>query len=96
MPLEESGRFGKLLRNPRKRKYQEIEEDKVDENIISLKKMNIQKDQTIEELKGMISKFEHERLELMEDQDKLAKLYQMGVIDSKGTLFHSKKIAMMT
>ena len=32
----------------------------------------------------MISKFEHERLELMENQDKLAKLYQMGVIDSKG------------
>ena len=47
-------------------------------------KLNEQKDQTIEKLKGMIEKFHQEKLNYAEDMDKLAKLYEMGIIDSKG------------
>ena len=32
----------------------------------------------------MIDKFESKRLGFIEDQEKLEKLYQMGVIDNKG------------
>ena len=68
----------------RKRKFNEIEENKNDEKVELLSKQNKQKEQTIEKLKEMIQKFELERLELIEDQDKLARLYELGVIDSKG------------
>ena len=56
--LEENRRFSRLLKNPRKRKHDEIEEDKIPEDLDSLKMVNIKKDQTIQELKDMISKFE--------------------------------------
>ena len=42
------------------------------------------KDQIIENLKGMIEKFQQEKLNYEEDMDKFAKLYEMGIIDSKG------------
>ena len=47
-------------------------------------KLNEQKDQTIEKLKRMIEKFQQEKLNYAEDMDKLAKLYDIGIIDSKG------------
>ena len=72
--------------NPQKRKYFEIEEDKVADSFTDLKKMNTQNDQTINELKKMIDKFETERLGFIEDHKKLGKLYDMGVIDSNGDL----------
>ena len=47
-------------------------------------KLNEQKDQTIENIKGMIENFQQEKLNYAEDMDKLAKLYDMKIIDSKG------------
>ena len=76
--LEESGRFSQLLKNSRKRKHHEIEEDKVPEDLDSLKELNAQKDQTIQELKEMISKFQIDRLGFIEDQEKLEKFYDLG------------------
>ena len=46
----------------------------------------MQKDKTIEELKDLVNKFKNERLGFVEDQKKLSKLYEMGVIDSQGDL----------
>ena len=34
----------------------------------------------------MVNKFKNERLGFVEDQKKLSKLYEMGVIDSQGDL----------
>ena len=49
-----------------------------------LSKQNKQKEQSIEKLKEINQKFELERLEFIEDHDKLVRLYELGVIDSKG------------
>ena len=65
--LEENGRFNRLLKNPRKRKHDEIEEDKIPEDLDSLKTGEYKEGSNNTELKDMISKFETERLELVED-----------------------------
>ena len=86
--LEENERYSRLLKNSRKRKHDEIEEDKILEDLDSLKIVNIKKDQSIQKLKDMISKFETERLKLVEDHEKLVKLYEMRIIDSNGDSIH--------
>ena len=49
-----------------------------------LKKDNEAKTEAVRNLKMKLQDIEHQRLELLESQDKLARLYEMGVIDSKG------------
>ena len=65
-------------------KYHKIEEDKFPKDIASLKKMNMLKDQAIDELKRTINKFESERLGFFKYHDKLIKLNELGIIDNKG------------
>ena len=62
-----------------------IEEDKefVMERPEIIEKI-MQKQKIIDELKLKVDKFEQERIRLFEDQAKLAKLYEMGCIDSHG------------
>ena len=77
-PLEEHGRFSSLLMNFSKRRYFEIEEEKVLKDQDLLKKLSTQKNQTIEGLKGIITKFKTERLGFIKDQDRLSKLFHTG------------------
>ena len=49
-----------------------------------IKEKMIKKQKIIDELKLKVDKFEQERIRLFEDQTKLAKLYEMGFIDSHG------------
>ena len=43
----------------------------------------MQKDKIIEDLKKIISNFEIIKIEFIEDRDKLAKLDEFGIIDSR-------------
>ena len=49
-----------------------------------LEKINREKDSLISDLKRKILTFENEKLELLDDRAKLARLYEMGLIDSSG------------
>ena len=51
---------------------------------MKLKKENIVKDNIINNLKNHMRKFETERLDLLDERPKLAKLYDMGLIDNSG------------
>ena len=70
----------------RKRKYQEmIEEDKEFRKEYAEEKEKHKAQTTIiNDLKSKIERFEHERIILLEDQAKLAKLFDMGYIDNHG------------
>ena len=73
-----------MIKTGRKRKWHEIEEDKDDGRITRLRKENEAKDEAVHNLKIKLQEFEQQRVELLENQDKLARLYEMGIIDSKG------------
>ena len=49
-----------------------------------LKRDNEAKTEDVRNLKMQLQDIEHQRLELLESQDKLARHYEMRVIDSKG------------
>ena len=51
---------------------------------MKLKKENIEKDDIINNIKNHMRKFETERLDLLDERAKLAKLYDMGLIDNSG------------
>ena len=71
--------------NSRKRKHHEIEEkDKTEHENKDLEKEFKKKQSVIEDLISKVNQFESERIKLLEDQSKLAKLYEMGVIDDHG------------
>ena len=82
--LEQKGRFSHSIKTGRKRKWHEIEEDKDDGRIVRLRKENEAKDEAVHNLKIKLQEFEQQREELLENQDKLARLYEMRIIDSKG------------
>ena len=46
--------------------------------------MNTKKDEIIETLKSQIDQFELEKIDLLIDSKKLERLYDQGIIDSKG------------
>ena len=60
------------------------EEENKSFEIHSLKRNNKEKDELINELKTKIVSFESEKLMMLDDRAKLAKLYDMGLIDSAG------------
>ena len=70
--IEENGRPTSLLKNPRKIKYPEIEEEE-NFQIETLKfKEQIDQDQkVIKDLKDQIDKFEKEKILFLEDSEKL-------------------------
>ena len=49
-----------------------------------LKEQKKEKDEALEELKEQVKKFEKLNMDYLEDELRLAKLYEMGAIDSKG------------
>ena len=61
-----------------------MEEDKEQFRFSNLKKELWDKVKLIESLKDQVERYEKERAELMSDQDKLVKLYDMDIIDCKG------------
>ena len=79
-----SGRFSNLLKQPRKELEVAKEKVKGFTHSADLKRLSKEKDDLIDELKQKISNFEYERLELIDDRSKLARLYDMGLIDSAG------------
>ena len=63
---------------------QDVEEEKSGIEIQNLKRANREKDELIKMLKGKIVGFESEKLEFLDDRSKLAKLFELGLIDSEG------------
>ena len=57
------------------------EEDKIEHGNKNLEK---RVKNFIDDLISKVNQFESERIKLLEDQSKLAKLYEMGVIDYHG------------
>ena len=66
---EKNEKFSSILKNIKKRIHFEIEDDKRDYE--ELKKMSTEKDEAIENLKSQINQFEHERIELLMNSEKL-------------------------
>ena len=60
------------------------EEVKGSVEISKLRQSNKDKDELINTLKKKLISFEDEKLSLLEDRGKLAKLYDLGLIDSAG------------
>ena len=74
-----------MIKTGRKRKWHEIEEDKDDGRIDRLREEeNEAKVEAVHNLKMKLQEFEQQSVELLENQDKLARLYEIGIIDSKG------------
>ena len=82
--IGQAGRFSQLLRSKRKRNLEEVEKDREELFANELKRANKEKEKAIEELKDQIEEFEKLKMNYFEDRSKLSKLYEMGVIDSKG------------
>ena len=62
----------------------EEEEEKEVVEVRKLKQSNKDKDELISELKKELICFKNERLSMLEDREKLAKLYELGLIDDAG------------
>ena len=61
-----------------------MEEDKSTLGVEEIKQQLNSKQRIIEQLKSEVDKFERERIHLLDDQTKLAKLYDMGLIYDRG------------
>ena len=78
----QNGRFSQLLRPSRKRRREDLEEEtkeRYDESLESVKK---EKDKAIDNLKEQIAKLENLKKKYLENEDKLHKLFDLGVIDN--------------
>ena len=62
------------------------EEEKKLSSVMKLKRENIENDSIINNLKNQIREFKTERFDLLDERAKLAKLQDMGLIDSVGDL----------
>ena len=60
------------------------EEEKKLSSVMKLKRENIENDSIINNLKNQIREFKTERFDLLDERAKLAKLQDMGLIDSVG------------
>ena len=67
-----------------KRRRKDFEEEKHQRTIEEFEKINKEKIKAIDELKEQIEKFESLKVKFIEDEDKLHRLYEMGIIDSAG------------
>ena len=61
-----------------------MERDEYDKNYNELEKNSKKKDKTIRDLIEKVVQFEEVKLKWDESQEKLGKLYELGVIDSQG------------
>ena len=68
-----------------------MEEDKLDDKLEIIQKISNQKDKTISDLRSRIYEFEDQIQALLEDQDKLTRLYEMGIIDGNGEYIPTKE-----
>ena len=84
MPLGSRGRFSNLFKQSKQEPESSKEEVTSSVDIRRLRKQSKEKDQIIGSLKMKISDFEDERLLYLEDNSKLVKLFDMGLIDSAG------------
>ena len=82
--IEEKGKFGRLLAPGRKIKYWEMERDDKEKSLVTLQKLNEQKDKAISKMEQQLKDYELQKLDLIDSEEKLAKLYHMGIIDSNG------------
>ena len=68
-----------------------MEEDKLDGKLETIQKISDQKDKTISDLRSRIYEFEDQIQALLEDQDKLTRLYEMRIIDDNGEYIPTKE-----
>ena len=87
--IEDKGRFGKLLAPGRKRKAWEVERDHNYTTTKMLEKDNKSKDKVIQMLREEVKDFNDNALKLVEAEEKLARLYEMGIIDSSGEVLRA-------
>ena len=59
-----------------------MEHDEKEKTLVTLEKQNQQKDKIISEMKQQLRDFEEQKLEFIESEEKLCKLYHHGIIDS--------------
>ena len=71
--IGEKGRIAKFIAPGGKRKYWEMERYAQEKNLLAVEKEAKEKDKIIDDLSKQIRKFEEEKLDYHESQDKLAK-----------------------
>ena len=80
----QSRRFSQLLKPSRKRKREEVEEENKERLSERLESAKLEKEKVIEKLKEQKAMFEDVKIKYVEDEDKLHKLFDMGIIDNEG------------
>ena len=80
--VKEKDRFAKLVEVGRKRKHWEIESDATGLNFQKMKEEVKEKDKVIDDLEDKIKQFEMMKLDYIESEENLAKLYTLVIIDS--------------
>ena len=73
-----------MNRPSRKRKREGVEEENKERLIEGFESAQLEKDKAIEKLKEQIAIFEKLKMKYLENEDKLQKLFDMGVIDNEG------------
>ena len=87
--LDDTGRFHYLLRKSNKRKHSMIEDDEKDmlkQKIEEVKEEKFRLDEEIMRSNSQIGEYLQERLGSEENEEKLLRLYEAGIIDKDGNL----------
>ena len=61
-----------------------MERDKTEKSLHIFEKQNIERDKLIAQMKQQFYDFEQQKLEFIESEEELAKLYHMGIVDDNG------------
>ena len=88
--IDETGRFHYLLRKSNKRKFNMIEDDEkvlLKQKIEEVKEEKYRLDEEIIRLNSQIDEYLQEKLPNDENEEKLQKLYDAGVIEGDGNSF---------
>lgn len=68
----------------------DVEDENKEIHDKELESVQLEKDKVIDKLSEQIAKFENLKMKYLANDDKLQKLYDMGIIDNQGEYIHYK------
>ena len=83
-----NGTFHHLVRNSRKRRYEQMIKEERDEKQEKLSKELIEKNQAIDRLLQKVDELEAFKAQNDENLEKLSSLYESGLIDENGNIIN--------
>jgi hypothetical protein len=88
--IGEKGKFHSLVSGFRKRKREKMEKSEKEKEYDDLKELKKKNKKAIEDLKRKLSEFEGLQLECEENNSKLSKLFELGVVNANGDYIGDK------